>query len=177
MGVEPKIGVVNTTQIIPFVHRVWNPYFHHPFWGTIFFGNTQINCYQQNPRTPIPSPTKENHPKNPQLKFSLPFFWFPTPQLCVKPQKKSHQHNDTTPSLLTTQQTTKKNKKAEFQSICCCETPWISQVPSALLAPVFPVPASGFHPSECRSSCIHLRMLDVVTKKTKIVFGQWDFTT
>ncbi len=22
-----------TPQIIPFVHRVWNHYFHHPFWG------------------------------------------------------------------------------------------------------------------------------------------------
>ena len=33
MGVEPKIGVGKTPQIIPFVHKVWNHYFHHPFWG------------------------------------------------------------------------------------------------------------------------------------------------
>ncbi len=26
----------------PFVHRVFH-YFHHPFWGTPIFGNTQIN--------------------------------------------------------------------------------------------------------------------------------------
>ena len=37
--VFPKIGG-KTPQIIPFVHRVWNPYFHHPFWGVfpLFFG-------------------------------------------------------------------------------------------------------------------------------------------
>ena len=32
-----------TPQIIPFVHRVWNHYFHHPFWGTMIFGNNHIN--------------------------------------------------------------------------------------------------------------------------------------
>ena len=30
VGVEPKIGVPPNH---PFVHRVWNHYFHHPFWG------------------------------------------------------------------------------------------------------------------------------------------------
>ena len=41
----PKIGVGENVspQIIPFVHRVWNPYFHHPFWGTIIFGLTPIS--------------------------------------------------------------------------------------------------------------------------------------
>ena len=29
---QQKIGVVNTPNH-PFVHRVWNHYFHHPFWG------------------------------------------------------------------------------------------------------------------------------------------------
>ena len=31
---HPKIGVgcFLTPQIYPFVHRVWNHYFHHPFW-------------------------------------------------------------------------------------------------------------------------------------------------
>ena len=33
MGVEPKIGVGNYPPNHPFVHRVWNHYFHHPFWG------------------------------------------------------------------------------------------------------------------------------------------------
>ena len=32
----------------PFVHRVWNHYFHHPFWGgfTLIFGSTPI-CTQK----------------------------------------------------------------------------------------------------------------------------------
>ena len=43
LGVEPKIGVVFSPQNHPFVHRVWNHYFHHPFWDTTIFGNTQLN--------------------------------------------------------------------------------------------------------------------------------------
>ena len=29
----------------PFVHRVWNHYFHHPFWGenTPIFGNIHVS--------------------------------------------------------------------------------------------------------------------------------------
>ena len=26
----------------PFVRRVWNHYFHHPFWDTSIFGNTHM---------------------------------------------------------------------------------------------------------------------------------------
>ncbi len=38
--VFPKIRGVSP-QIIPFVHRVWNHYFHHPFWWfSVFFGST-----------------------------------------------------------------------------------------------------------------------------------------
>ena len=39
----PKIGRVSP-QIIPFVHRVWNHYFHHPFWGKThyFWFNTYM---------------------------------------------------------------------------------------------------------------------------------------
>ena len=25
-------------------NRVWNHYFHHPFWDTPIFGNTHISC-------------------------------------------------------------------------------------------------------------------------------------
>ena len=32
LGVEPKIGGFYPPNH-PFVHRVWNHYFHHPFWG------------------------------------------------------------------------------------------------------------------------------------------------
>ncbi len=41
MGVEPKIW--DNPPNHPFVHRVWNHYFHHPFWGTIIFGNTHMD--------------------------------------------------------------------------------------------------------------------------------------
>ena len=40
----PKIGVKPPNH--PFVHRVFH-YFHHPFWGTIIFGNTHIWVPQQ----------------------------------------------------------------------------------------------------------------------------------
>ena len=40
MGVEPKIGGFYPPNH-PFVHRVFH-YLHHPFWGTIIFGNTHI---------------------------------------------------------------------------------------------------------------------------------------
>ena len=33
MGGLPKIGVVKPPPNHPFVHRVWNHYFHLPFWG------------------------------------------------------------------------------------------------------------------------------------------------
>ena len=36
----PKIGVFAPNH--PFVHRVWNHYFHHPFWGTTIFRNTHL---------------------------------------------------------------------------------------------------------------------------------------
>ena len=36
----PKIGGFYPPNH-PFVHRVFH-YFHHPFWGTTIFGNTQI---------------------------------------------------------------------------------------------------------------------------------------
>ncbi len=39
MGVNPKIGIYNS-QIIHF-DSVF-PYVHHPFWGTIIFGNTHM---------------------------------------------------------------------------------------------------------------------------------------
>ena len=39
MGVEPKIW--ENPPIHPFVHRVFH-YFHHPFWGSIIFGNTHM---------------------------------------------------------------------------------------------------------------------------------------
>ena len=61
MGVNPKIEkpsisdsmlglsidvVVFPEMMVPPNHplknRVWNHYFHHPFWGTIIFGNTHI---------------------------------------------------------------------------------------------------------------------------------------
>ena len=35
MGVEPKIRVFVPPPNHPFVHRVWNHYFHHPFWGPL----------------------------------------------------------------------------------------------------------------------------------------------
>ena len=35
MGVEPKIGVVFYPPNHPFFNRVWNHYFHHPFWGVL----------------------------------------------------------------------------------------------------------------------------------------------
>ncbi len=41
----PKIGVLYPPPNHPFVHRVWNHYFHHhPFWGvnTPILGNTHI---------------------------------------------------------------------------------------------------------------------------------------
>ena len=38
--VFPKIGVGPPNH--PFVHRVWNHYFHHPFWDTHIVGNTHI---------------------------------------------------------------------------------------------------------------------------------------
>ena len=38
MWVFPKIMVPPNH---PFVHRVFH-YFHHPFWGTIIFGNIHI---------------------------------------------------------------------------------------------------------------------------------------
>ena len=44
LGVNPKI-MGKPPQIIPFVHRVWNHYIHHPFWGypgTPIFGLTPI---------------------------------------------------------------------------------------------------------------------------------------
>ena len=40
-GCQPK-NMGFSTQIIPFVHRVWKHYIHHPFWGTIIFGNIHI---------------------------------------------------------------------------------------------------------------------------------------
>ncbi len=40
LGVSPKI--MGKPPNHPFVHRVWNHYFHHPFWGTSIFGNTQL---------------------------------------------------------------------------------------------------------------------------------------
>ena len=33
---------IHEMKVYPFVHRVWNHDFHHPFWGTIIFGNTHI---------------------------------------------------------------------------------------------------------------------------------------
>ena len=46
IGVEPKIGVVVTPPPNhPLKNRVWNQYFHHPFWGTLVFGNTHIYIY------------------------------------------------------------------------------------------------------------------------------------
>ena len=35
------LGVHGTPQIIHF-NRVWNHYFHHPFWGTPIFGSTPL---------------------------------------------------------------------------------------------------------------------------------------
>ena len=52
MGVEPKIGGFLTPKKIPIFTRVWNHYFHHPFWGTTIFGN--IHIYHH-----IPSPGGE----------------------------------------------------------------------------------------------------------------------
>ena len=40
MGVEPKIWGKPPNH--PFVHRVWNHYFHHPLWNTPIFGHIQI---------------------------------------------------------------------------------------------------------------------------------------
>ena len=38
--VFPKIGV--GLQNHPFLHRVWNHYFHHPFWGKPIFGTIHM---------------------------------------------------------------------------------------------------------------------------------------
>ena len=50
MGVEPKIGVGKPPQIIPLKNRVWNPYFHHPFWGKTppIFGSTPTSLHNIN---------------------------------------------------------------------------------------------------------------------------------
>ena len=44
---NPKIGVENPPNH-PFVHRVWNHYFHHPFWGfSPIFGSTPKSIWEQ----------------------------------------------------------------------------------------------------------------------------------
>ena len=46
-GVEPKIGFFYIfyppNSKSSHFKKVWNHYFHHPFWGTIIFGNTHSN--------------------------------------------------------------------------------------------------------------------------------------
>ena len=49
MGGPPKIGVL-TPPNHPFVHRVWNHYFHHPFWDTPIFGNIHMIPWAKNAR-------------------------------------------------------------------------------------------------------------------------------
>ena len=46
MGGPPKIWVQYPPNH-PFVHRGWNHDFHHPFWGTTIFGNTQIGFFEK----------------------------------------------------------------------------------------------------------------------------------
>ena len=41
VGVEPKIGVVNSPPNHPFVHRVFHE-INHPFWVTLIFGNIHV---------------------------------------------------------------------------------------------------------------------------------------
>ena len=45
-----------TPQIIPFVHRVWNHYFHHPSWGPTFIvGNTHMDDTVDGSEIPFPT--------------------------------------------------------------------------------------------------------------------------
>ena len=44
MWVFPKIGVGHPNH--PMFNRIFH-YFHHPFWGTIIFGNTHVANHQR----------------------------------------------------------------------------------------------------------------------------------
>ncbi len=41
MGVSKNRGTPKSSHF----NRLWNHYFHHPFWGTIIFGNTQVTIF------------------------------------------------------------------------------------------------------------------------------------
>ena len=45
-GCQPKNNG-KTPLHHPFVHRVWNHDFHHPFWGTIIFENTHVSILKE----------------------------------------------------------------------------------------------------------------------------------
>ena len=51
MGVEPKIGgKKETPPNHPLKNRVWNHYFHHPFWGVTtpyFWFNTHMFSFSR----------------------------------------------------------------------------------------------------------------------------------
>ena len=56
----------------PFVHRVWNHYFHHPFWGTFIFGNSHVSPKCSNPSWEF----VKKHLSSDQNPHRLFFFFF-----------------------------------------------------------------------------------------------------
>ena len=108
----------NSPQIIPFVHRVWNHYFHHPFWG--------FPLFWKHPYTPSKTPQKTSRKNLHPLHHPLVRLMFSTHQnLSRHPRASSNLH-------IQTEAATEKKVGKQAQVLLKDETSMVVQMPDFL---------------------------------------------